>query len=108
LSIIDDFKQGRELQKKYTEKQTTVVARKKSKPNKLILGLGIAYEMLQVDKVITTFKEVFSAIKQKSIPVLLVMFDDIKNIGRKPDEETAFHRWQVSEKFSELGKRFRR
>ena len=109
VSLLDDFKQGRELQKKYVEKQQIVATKqKKQKPNRLLLGLGIAYEMLQVEKITTGLKEGWARLKKTIVPIFLVMFDDIKKIKHNPNEETSFHRWQVKEKFTELGKRFRR
>ena len=106
LSLRDDFELGKELQKKYVETQKAAPQqKKKSKPNKLVLGLGIAYEMLQVEKITATIKEI---VLQKIKPTLIVMVDDIKNIRRNPNKETSFHRWQVHEKFNEIGKRLRK
>jgi len=109
MGFKDDFQYGRDTQqeliKKQTEKQKT--RQRKYQPNRLFVGLGVAYELLQVDRVRAILKEVLT-------PILLVIVDDIKSVKNRilhkkiPDEESSIRRWRAKERFADIGKRFKR
>ena len=106
MGIKEDFSYGRESQRKYAQKQKEKesVHPKKYNPNRLLVGAGIAYEMLGIDNLISKLRDILT-------PIFLIIVDDTKWLANKirgkekTSPDTSFGKWQAKERFSEIFKR---
>lgn len=109
MGLKEDFLLGREIQREHVQKENEKqkTRQKKNPPNRLLVGAGVAYESLQIEKVVSTFKEILN-------PIILIICDDLRWLWRKvlrkemPDDEQCYHRYRVKEQLSLIGKRLKR
>ena len=109
MGIKEDFSYGRESQRKYAQKQKEKesVHPKKYTPNRLLVGAGIAYEMLNIDHILSKLRDILT-------PIFLIILDDAKWLvnkirgKEKISTDTSFGKWQAKERFSEIFKRIRK